>query len=269
MSSDEEESAKPVNFAKQNHAGEKKSEKTVIGIDLGTTYSCVSVYKNGAVEIIPNDIGERITPSYVAFTDEERLVGAAAKNQISRNLQNTVYDVKRLIGRRFNESTVQEDIKNFPFKIVEGENESILIEVEHMGEKELFKPEQLSAAILTKLKEVAESYLGHEVNQVVITVPAYFNDSQRKATRDAGIIAGMKVLRIVNEPTAAALAYGMDNADDESTVLIVDVGGGTTDLSLLDIDMSIIMVKAISGDSHFGGEDFDTRLVDYCIKMFK
>jgi len=195
-----------------------------IGIDLGTTYSCVGVWRNGKVEIIPNAQGERITPSYVAFSNTERLVGTAAKSQVNHNPTNTVFDAKRLIGRKFSDSTVQSDLKHFPFKVIKGENDKPLIKVEYKGEEQTFNPEQISAMILAKMKENAESYLGHKVTQAVITVPAYFNDSQRRATKDAGTIAGLDVLRIINEPTAAAMAYGLDKSDDR-TILVFDLGG--------------------------------------------
>lgn len=248
----------------------KEIQTVAIGIDLGTTYSCVAVYRNNQVEIIPNDIGERTTPSYVGFNSEERLIGAAAKNQSSRNPKNTIFDVKRLMGKKFSYPDVQEDMKHFPFKVVEGGDGSACVEVKYMDKKETFRPQEISAAVLIKMKEIAESYLGHEVNQAIITVPAYFDDSQRRSTIEAGKIAGLQVLRILNEPTAAALAYASENDFDNSrTALVIDIGGGTSDLSLLDINKDVIEVIAISGNSHFGGGDFDNRLVDYCADIFE
>ncbi len=242
-----------------------------IGIDLGTTYSCVAVWQNDRVEVIANDQGNRTTPSYVAFTDEERLIGDAAKNQAAANPTNTVFDAKRLIGRRINDATVQRDMKHWPFKVVEGPAEKPLIQVEFKNETKKFQPEEISAAVLQKMKQTAESYLGGKVRDAVITVPAYFNDAQRQATKDAGTIAGLNVLRIINEPTAAAIAYGLDRktSDKEQNVLIFDLGGGTFDVSLLSIDSGIFEVRATAGDTHLGGEDFDNILVDYCATEFK
>mmetsp|Transcript_24045 Transcript_24045/g.74714 ORF Transcript_24045/g.74714 Transcript_24045/m.74714 type:complete len:647 (-) Transcript_24045:195-2135(-) len=246
------------------------SKKIAVGIDLGTTYSCVGVWKNDGVEIIANDQGNRTTPSYVAFTDTERLIGDAAKNQVARNPDNTVFDAKRLIGRKFTDPVVQADMKLWPFKVIAGAEGKPLVIVTSQGEEKRFHPEEISSMILLKMKEVAEAYLGSKINDAVVTVPAYFNDSQRQATKDAGTISGMNVLRIINEPTAAAIAYGLDKkATGEHKVLIYDMGGGTFDVSLLAIDEGIFEVKATAGDTHLGGEDFDNRVVDYCVKDFK
>ncbi|KAI8086381.1 70 kDa heat shock protein 3 [Halteromyces radiatus] len=246
-----------------------------IGIDLGTTYSCVGVWQNDRVEIIANDQGNRTTPSFVAFTDTERLIGDAAKNQAALNVGSTVYDAKRLIGRRFKDEEVQSDMKHWSFKVVEKETKPV-IQVEYKGETKLFTPEEISSMVLVKMRETAEAYLGTKVDNAVITVPAYFNDSQRQATKDAGMIAGLNVLRIVNEPTAAAIAYGLDKQDSSSggklserNVLIFDLGGGTFDVSLLTIDDGVFEVKATAGDTHLGGEDFDNRLVAHFIQEFK
>ena len=243
---------------------------TAIGIDLGTTYSCVGVWQNERVEIIANDQGNRTTPSYISFTDTERLIGDAAKNQSSMNPINTIFDAKRLIGRKFNDSTVQSDIKQLPFKVVEKEDGKPFIQVSYKDEIKEFRPEELSAMILVKMKETAEAFLNEKVKKAVITVPAYFNDAQRQATKDAGVIAGLDVLRIINEPTAAAIAYGLDNVKScEQTVLIFDLGGGTFDVSLLTIDDGVFEVKATAGDTHLGGEDFDSRIVEHFILEFK
>eukprot|EP00397_Hematodinium_sp_SG-2012_P017762 GEMP01018173.1.p1 GENE.GEMP01018173.1~~GEMP01018173.1.p1 ORF type:complete len:657 (+),score=179.89 GEMP01018173.1:43-2013(+) len=250
-------------FAKEE---EKKVEGPVVGIDLGTTYSCVGIYKNGRVEIIPNDQGNRITPSYVAFTDTERLVGEAAKNQATINPSQTLFDIKRLIGRRYKDSTVQKDKKLLPFEIVEKDTKP-MIQVLEKGEKKIKSPEEVSSMILTKMKEVAENYLGKSVNHAVITVPAYFNDAQRQATKDAGAIAGLNVMRIINEPTAAAIAYGLDKKA-EKNILVYDLGGGTFDVSLLTIDNGVFEVVATNGDTHLGGEDFDQRVMEHFIKIF-
>eukprot|EP00913_Durusdinium_trenchii_P018366 g17254.t1 len=246
------------------------AKKTAIGIDLGTTYSCVGVWKNDGVEIIANDQGNRTTPSYVAFTDTERLIGDAAKNQVARNPENTVFDAKRLIGRKFTEAHVQADMKLWPFKVISGPAEKPMIVVNAQGEEKKFHPEEISSMVLLKMKETAEAYLGSKINDAVVTVPAYFNDSQRQATKDAGTISGMNVLRIINEPTAAAIAYGLDKkGTGERNVLIYDMGGGTFDVSLLTIEDGIFEVKATAGDTHLGGEDFDNRVVDFCIQDFK
>ena len=240
-----------------------------VGIDLGTTYSCVGVWQNDRVEIIANDQGNRTTPSYVAFNETERLIGDAAKSQAAMNAHNTVFDAKRLIGRKFTDAGVQADMKHWPFTVTSGPGGTPIIEVEYKGEKKQFKAEEISSMVLTKMKEVAEAYLGKEVKNAVITVPAYFNDSQRQATKDAGSISGLNVLRIINEPTAAAIAYGLDKKGQEKNVLIFDLGGGTFDVSLLTIEDGIFEVKATAGDTHLGGEDFDNRLVDYFLNDFK
>uniref|UniRef100_A0A6C0D026 Uncharacterized protein n=1 Tax=viral metagenome TaxID=1070528 RepID=A0A6C0D026_9ZZZZ len=239
-----------------------------IGIDLGTTYSCVGWWKDNRCEIIANDQGNRTTPSYVAFNDTERLVGDAAKNQANMNPTNTVYDAKRLIGRKYNDSIVQNDIKNLAYK-VKNHNDKPVIEVQYKNEEKTFQPEEISSMVLTKLKETAEAYIGDTVTDAVITVPAYFNDSQRQATKDAGAIAGLNVLRIINEPTAAAIAYGLDKTKSERTVMIFDLGGGTFDVSLLVIEEGIFEVKATAGDTHLGGEDFDNLLMKHFIDEFK
>jgi len=242
---------------------------TVIGIDLGTTYSCVGVFKNGRVEIIANDQGNRITPSYVAFTaDGERLIGDAAKNQLTTNPENTVFDAKRMIGRDWTDKAVQSDIKYFPFKVVE-KQEKPHIKVETSQGEKTFAAEEISAMVLIKMKETAEAYLGKKVTHAVVTVPAYFNDAQRQATKDAGTIAGLNVMRIINEPTAAAIAYGMDKKEGEKNVLVFDLGGGTFDVSLLTIDNGVFEVVATNGDTHLGGEDFDQRVMEHFIKLYK
>ena len=240
----------------------------VLGIDLGTTYSCVGIFKNGIVEIIPNEQGHRITPSVVSFTAEERLVGEAAKNMLFTNPEQTFYDIKRLIGRRFNEKTVQHDAKYLPFKILNKDGK-VYVSANFKGEAKVFSPEEVSAMVLQKMKEIAESYLGQEVKNAVVTVPAYFNDSQRQATKDAGLIAGLNVQRIINEPTAAAMAYGLHKTGDEITVLVFDLGGGTFDVSVLSIEDKIFEVISTSGDTHLGGEDFDQRVVDYYLTFIK
>ena len=228
-------------------------KKIAVGIDLGTTYSCVGVFQNGRVEIIANDMGNRTTPSFVAFKGSERLIGDSAKNQIASNVENTIFDSKRLIGKKFSDSTVKSDIKYWPFKVVSGPGDKPVINVEYNGEKKNFSPEEISAMVLTKMKEIAENYLGEPVEQAVITIPAYFNDSQRTATKDAGTIAGLEVIRIINEPTAASLAYGFDKSGQgEKNILIYDFGGGTFDLSLITVDDGIFEVKATAGDGHLG-----------------
>jgi len=245
------------------------SSSKAVGIDLGTTYSCVGVWQNDRVEIIANDQGNRTTPSYVAFSDTERLIGDAAKNQVAMNPHNTVFDAKRLIGRKFDDPEVQSDIKHFPFKVV-SQGGKPMIEVQFRGETKTFSPEEISSMVLLKMKETAESYLGTTVTQAVITVPAYFNDSQRQATKDAGVISGLNVLRIINEPTAAAIAYGLDKqGQGEKNVLIFDLGGGTFDVSLLTIEDGIFEVKATAGDTHLGGEDFDNTLLEHFKAEFK
>lgn len=242
-----------------------------IGIDLGTTYSCVAVFQHGKVEIIANDQGNRTTPSYVAFTDTERLIGDAAKNQVAMNPENTVFDAKRLIGRKFNDENVQKDMKHWPFKVI-NDGDKPKIQVEFKGEQKRFSPEEVSSMVLVKMREIAEAFLGKKCNDAVVTVPAYFNDSQRQATKDAGAIAGLNVLRIINEPTAAAIAYGLDKKMTqlgEQNVLIFDLGGGTFDVSILTIEGGIFEVKSTAGDTHLGGEDFDIRLVKHFIEEFK
>jgi heat shock 70kDa protein 1/2/6/8 len=240
-----------------------------VGIDLGTTYSCVGVWQNDRVEIIANDQGNRTTPSYVAFNDTERLIGDAAKNQVAMNATNTVFDAKRLIGRKFTDEAVKSDMKHWPFSVVSGPGGKPLIEVTFKGDKKTFAPEEISSMVLTKMKEIAEAYIGKEVKNAVVTVPAYFNDGQRQATKDAASIAGLNCLRIINEPTAAAIAYGLDKKGSEKNVLIFDLGGGTFDVSLLTIEEGIFEVKATAGDTHLGGEDFDNRMVDYFLDEFK
>jgi len=241
-----------------------------IGIDLGTTYSCVGVWLNDKVEIVTNDQGLNTTPSYVAFTEDERLIGDAAKNQTARNPANTVFDAKRLIGRKFNDQSVKADVELWPFKVEAGADDKPTIVVQYKGETKKFQAEQISSMVLQKMKKIAEDYLGKPVKSAVITVPAYFNDSQRQATKDAGTISGINVLRIINEPTAAAIAYGLDRQQEkERNILIFDLGGGTFDVSLLAIEEGIFEVKATNGHTHLGGEDFDNKLVDFCMTDFK
>ncbi|XP_073277523.1 heat shock 70 kDa protein-like [Primulina huaijiensis] len=247
-------------------------DNKAIGIDLGTTYSCVGVWVNDRVEIIPNDQGNRTTPSYVAFTDTERLIGDAAKNQVAMNPHNTVFDAKRLIGRRVSDPSVQNDMKLWPFKVVAGPGEKPMIIVAYKGEEKKFSAEEISSMVLVKMKETAESFLGYQIKNAVVTVPAYFNDSQRQATKDAGSISGLNVLRIINEPTAAAIAYGLDKKGSrvgEQNILVFDLGGGTFDVSLLTIEEGIFEVKATAGDTHLGGEDFDNRLVNHFVAEFR
>ena len=241
---------------------------TTIGIDLGTTYSCVGVFLNGQVEIIANDQGNRITPSYVAWSGADRLVGDAAKNQGTTNPENTVFDVKRLIGRNFQDKSVQADKKLFPFELVNKKGKPY-VEVTVAGEKKQFAPEEVSSMILQKMRATAESYLDKEINNAVVTVPAYFNDAQRQATKDAGTISGLNVERIINEPTAAAIAYGLDKKGGEKNILVFDLGGGTFDVSLLTIDNGVFEVLATNGDTHLGGEDFDQRIMKYLMNLFK
>ena len=243
---------------------------TVIGIDLGTTYSCVGIMQEGRVDIIANDQGNRTTPSWVAFNDTERLIGDAAKSQAAMNPKNTVYDAKRLIGRAFSDKTVQADLKHYSYNVSADKKDRPVINVTYKDEEKTFYPEEISAMVLSKMKEIAENYLGEEVKEAVVTVPAYFNDAQRKYTKDAGVIAGLDIKRIINEPTAAAIAYGLDKGtSQEKNILVFDLGGGTFDVSLLSIDDGIFEVKATAGDTHLGGEDFDHRLVNHFVNEFK
>lgn len=256
-----------VVFSKKEDSGEDGIKGYVIGIDLGTTYSCVGVWKSGRVEIIANDLGNRIMPSYVAFTDTERLVGEAAKNQAALNPENTVFDVKRIIGRRYDDAEVQRDKKLYPYHIIEKDGRPF-IQVVYKGETKVYAPEEISAMILNKMKEVAEAYLGEKVTHAVITVPAYFNDAQRQSTKDAGAISGLTVARIINEPTAAAIAYGLDQKGEQN-ILVFDLGGGTFDVTVLTIDNGVFEVLATNGDTHLGGEDFDQRVMQYFFGVWK
>jgi len=240
----------------------------VIGIDLGTTYSCVGVFLNGKVEIIANEQGNRITPSYVAFTSSERLIGDAAKNQVASNPLNTVYDAKRLIGRKYSDRTVKADMKLWPFTVID-KNTKPYVQVEFKGKTHQFAAEEISAMILQKMKMIAEDFLGEEITHAVVTVPAYFDDAQRSSTKDAGVIAGLTILRIINEPTAAAIAYGLNKQNKETNILVYDLGGGTFDVSLLTLDEGVFEVVATNGDTHLGGEDFDQRVIEHFVKQFK
>jgi len=255
-----------VGFAAAEEAAENMG--SVIGIDLGTTYSCVGVYKGGRVEIVANDQGNRITPSYVSFTDTERLIGDSAKNIATSNPERTIFDAKRLIGRKFTDKEVQRDMKMFPFKVIDKESKPY-VEVEMSDGKKVFQAEEISAMVLTKMKTTAEEFLGKTVTHAVVTVPAYFNDAQRQATKDAGTIAGLNVARIINEPTAAAIAYGLDKKGGEKNILVFDLGGGTFDVSVLTIDNGVFEVVSTNGDTHLGGEDFDQRIMEYFIKLIK
>jgi len=250
-------------------ADDGESMGTVIGIDLGTTYSCVGVYKNGKVDIIANDQGNRITPSYVAFTDSERLIGDAAKNQATVNPTRTVFDAKRLIGRKFTDANVQKDMKLVPYKVVNKDSKPYIQVDVGEGTMKTFSAEEISAMILGRMKETAEAYLGKDIANAVVTVPAYFNDAQRQATKDAGVIAGLNVARIINEPTAAAIAYGLDKKGGEKNILVFDLGGGTFDVSVLTIDNGVFEVISTNGDTHLGGEDFDQRVMEYFVKLIK
>jgi len=259
--------------AEEEEEEKKKDDKDsvgiVVGIDLGTTYSCVGVYKNKRVEIIANDQGNRITPSYVAFTEDgERLIGDSAKNQLTSNPENTVFDVKRIIGRNWDDKTVQSDIKYYPFKVT-NKNNKPHVEVKLKEGRKLFAPEEISAMVLGKMREVAEAFLGEKIKNAVVTVPAYFNDAQRQATKDAGLIAGLNVMRIINEPTAAAIAYGLDKKEGEKNILVFDLGGGTFDVSVLTIDDGVFEVVSTNGDTHLGGEDFDQRVMEHFMKLYK
>ncbi|TFK94634.1 heat shock protein 70 [Polyporus arcularius HHB13444] len=259
----------PVAVKANNASDSKLQTAPVIGIDLGTTYSCVGVKHGGIIEIIANDQGHRFTPSWVSFTkDGERLVGDSAKNALHDNPANTVFDAKRLIGRKYSDPDVQRDMKHWPFKVTE-KGDKPVIQVQHGRSLRTFVPEEISAMVLTKVKETAEAYLGQQVTQAVITVPAYFNDAQRQATKDAGAIAGLEVLRIINEPTAAAIAYGLDKKDGEFQVIVYDLGGGTFDVSLLSIEDGVFEVLATAGDTHLGGEDFDNRVIEYLVERYK
>lgn len=245
------------------------TDKVAIGIDLGSTYSCVAIYRNGATEVIANDQGHRITPSVVAFTPTERLVGNAAQNQANSNPKNTIYNIKRLMGRRFDDKEIQDDIKTWPYKVVPGPGHKAMVEVEYKGETKRFQPEEISAMILTYMKEQAENYLGHPIKNAIITIPAYFKDAQRQATKDAGTIAGLNVLRIINEPTSSCLGFGLDKVSKDRHILVEDAGGCSLDISILNMDNGVYEVKAVSGDAHWGGEDIDNILVQYFAKEFE
>lgn len=247
---------------------DQKYECPIIGIDLGTTFSCVGIFKNGQVEVIPNELGNRITPSVVAFTDEERLIGQAAKNQAAVNPTRTLYDVKRLIGRKYSDKTVQYDKKYLPFNIIDRDSKPYIEVPNYKGETKVFAPEEISAIVLTKMREIAESYSGKKIKNAIVTVPAYFDNSQRQSTKDAGIIAGLNVVRVLNEPTAAAIAYGLDEKA-EKNILVFDLGGGTFDVSILTIDDGVFEVIGTNGDTHLGGEDFDQRVLDHFMKVIQ
>ncbi|XP_074314738.1 heat shock 70 kDa protein 18-like [Silene latifolia] len=258
----------------KNATGSSRPKPLGIGIDLGTTYSCVAVWQNGLIEIITNDLGNRTTPSWVAFNETQRLIGEAAKNQAGMNTTNTIFDAKRLIGRKFNEPTVQDDMRHWPFKVIADKGNNPVIVVTHKDEEKKFSPEEISSMILVKMKEIAEIYLGKEVTDAVVTVPAYFNDAQRQATKDAGVIAGLNIQRIINEPTAAAIAYGLDKELTgynvaTRNILVFDLGGGTFDVSLVAVQKDAFEVKAVNGDTHLGGSDFDTRLVGHFAAEFE
>jgi len=258
----------PVLLIALAQAEEDEDVGTVIGIDLGTTYSCVGVFQNGKVEIIANEQGNRITPSYVAFTSNERLIGDAAKNQVASNPANTVYDAKRLIGRKYSDRTVKADMKLWPFEVIDKDSKPY-VRIDYKGKKQTFAAEEISAMVLTKMKNIAEDFLGKTVTHAVVTVPAYFDDSQRQSTKDAGTIAGLTVMRIINEPTAAAIAYGLDKNNKETNIMVYDLGGGTFDVSLLTLDEGVFEVVATNGDTHLGGEDFDQRVIEFFVKSFK
>ncbi|CAF1494085.1 unnamed protein product [Adineta steineri] len=257
-----------ITFA-QEDANEKKEIGTVIAIDLGTSYSSVGIFKKGRVEIIPNDQGSRITPSCVAFTTEgEHLIGDAAKNQLTSNPENTVFDVKRLMGREFNGPSIQSDIKNLPFNVINYKSKPT-IAINVGSERKYFEPEEICAMLIGKMREIAEAYLGYKVTRAVISVPSYFNNAQRHATKDAGKIAGLNVVRLTNEPTAAAIAYGLDKREEAKDIIVFDLGGGTLSLSLLTIDNGVFEVVATNGNTHLGGKDFDERVMEHFIELFK